>query len=74
MLHSAHVRVILISSDALAKLAAAGGTVAASAKECAAGADYVVTMLPSNQTGALAVSCLLRCSNVRAYYYSVLQC
>jgi hypothetical protein len=48
------------SADALAKLQAAGGSVAASAKECAAGADFVVTMLPSNATGARAGR--LRCT------------
>ena len=39
------------SGDALAKLKAAGGSVAASAQYCAAGADFVFTMLPSNATG-----------------------
>ncbi len=48
---TAHAR-CFNSADALAKLQAAGGSVAASAKECAAGADFVVTMLPSNATGA----------------------
>ncbi len=44
-----------VSADAMSKLAAAGGSAAASAKECAAGADFIVTMLPSNATGASAL-------------------
>jgi 3-hydroxyisobutyrate dehydrogenase-like beta-hydroxyacid dehydrogenase len=56
------------SADAMAKLTAAGGSVAASASECVKGADYVITMLPSNATGQLSpfIATAFGCAGARA--------